>query len=258
MTPHWSALLTSFCQVAFYITIGSITLLTYRKARQGLFQPMRTEVFKQQLELFSRITRLFAAKTWHDIHDDCGLKASADAAAAELLYDYAHICLGTELNTVSRPFSDRASFPAAIMGEDRLRNLSPVRRKDEPIPATKWADYKGPVVPLSREYLEFQSQIHALIESPLLPQRAVQLLSDYLGIVEQHIGGLVKGAGEFTKKLSEYYPDIAAVSEADISWLSARCHEPWGDVLPDKAKEIVLYTREYFAVDRFAREFSSA
>jgi len=44
-------------QILFWIVVGTVTILTYLHAKRTLFQPMRTEVYKQQIVLLREIER---------------------------------------------------------------------------------------------------------------------------------------------------------------------------------------------------------
>jgi hypothetical protein len=46
----------------FFVIVSVITVLTYRRAKKTILQPLRTEVFKQQIQLFSDLLKLFVGK----------------------------------------------------------------------------------------------------------------------------------------------------------------------------------------------------
>jgi hypothetical protein len=54
----WLKAIPQVAQVLFYATIGFITALTYRQAKRTLLQPLRTEVFKIQLEELTKVLAL--------------------------------------------------------------------------------------------------------------------------------------------------------------------------------------------------------
>ena len=57
------ALIKDYVQIASWLILGTVAVLTYRKARQTILQPIRTEVFKLQLVAMTEIMRLFHGKS---------------------------------------------------------------------------------------------------------------------------------------------------------------------------------------------------
>jgi hypothetical protein len=54
----WIGYLKDALQCLFFIVTGVLVVITYLGTRKTLLQPIRTEVFKEQLKVFSRILEL--------------------------------------------------------------------------------------------------------------------------------------------------------------------------------------------------------
>ena len=50
-------------EALFYVSTGTVAVLTFLSARKTILQPMKTEVFKNQVEVFTSIMKLFNGKT---------------------------------------------------------------------------------------------------------------------------------------------------------------------------------------------------
>lgn len=59
---NWVTVTQDIFQILFFIAVGTVTVLGYQTARKTLLQPLRTEVFKEQLKLFTEISELFVGK----------------------------------------------------------------------------------------------------------------------------------------------------------------------------------------------------
>ena len=49
-------------QAMFFIVVGTVTVLTYLKAKRTLLQPIRTEIFKEQIKTFAELLGFFILK----------------------------------------------------------------------------------------------------------------------------------------------------------------------------------------------------
>lgn len=56
-------------QTAFYAVVATVTILTYMHARRTLFQPVRTEIFKEQLKELSQVLAPFVGKSEADLRN---------------------------------------------------------------------------------------------------------------------------------------------------------------------------------------------
>src|SRR5438128_11734785 len=54
---------------AFFLVVGIITILTYRQAKKTILQPLKTEIFKQQIQLFTDLLKLFVGKDEIDLRE---------------------------------------------------------------------------------------------------------------------------------------------------------------------------------------------
>ena len=49
-------------EVLFYVSTGTVAVLTFLSARKTILQPMKTEVFKNQVEVFTSIMNFLMVK----------------------------------------------------------------------------------------------------------------------------------------------------------------------------------------------------
>lgn len=65
--------ITSFFQIIYYVIISGVAFFTFIKAQKTLLQPLRTEIFKEQLKIFNATLDLFVGKNEFELRQDYGL-----------------------------------------------------------------------------------------------------------------------------------------------------------------------------------------
>lgn len=58
----YSEPMKDLAQIVFWVTVSVVTVLTYRRARKTLLQPIRTEVFKLQVEEVKPLFKIVVGK----------------------------------------------------------------------------------------------------------------------------------------------------------------------------------------------------
>lgn len=80
-------------EALFYVLTGTVALLTYLGARKTILQPIKTEIFRNQVEVFTSIMKLFNGKSEYEIRQAFGFKEMLRANILSLLDDYAQVFL---------------------------------------------------------------------------------------------------------------------------------------------------------------------
>ncbi|HZN99519.1 MAG TPA: hypothetical protein VFB61_17480, partial [Gemmatimonadales bacterium] len=75
------------CKSSFGSFWQLLPFLTYRQARRTVLQPLRTEIFKKQLDGMTQVLQLFIGKAEHQLLDDFAFDELYSANIA-LLYDH--------------------------------------------------------------------------------------------------------------------------------------------------------------------------
>ncbi|OUP40869.1 hypothetical protein [Pseudoflavonifractor sp. An187] len=75
-------------EALFYVSMGTVAVLMFLSARKTILQPMKTEVFKNQVEVFTSIMKLFNGKTESEIRHAFDFDEMLRANIFKLLDDY--------------------------------------------------------------------------------------------------------------------------------------------------------------------------
>lgn len=252
-------------QIGFFAVVGIVTILTYRKARLTLLQPLRTEVFKEQLKVFSELLPMFVGRTESELRDDFDFDHYFTANTFALYDDYARTFFDIEVDREKRPYSS-TECPSSIIniedfvnsftlvdGHTRQETLNTDAPSNDPrTRAARWHHHKHSELRIPSRMMDQQAKLTRLMGSPLVPAELLRLLDEYKATVDKnvlHLGELLTvAAGEMPEK----YPDQNSLARAAFDWISTRWIRDFEELEP-KAKQIAEYLRNYFQTDTLLR-----
>lgn len=250
-------------QIAFWLVAGGLAVLTYRQARRTVLQPIRTEVFKEQLKVMSEAMSLFVGKHELALRGDFDFDSLFDANVCYLLDNYATNFFDVQFDPETRKYNSRdcpmregdavveASPPSFATSVNPLEDVA-----DSRVRAACWARYKTKVLYINRQYCEMEQRITRLLENPLLPAMLAELLTQYRAMAAQNrsaLRGVLDGAA---KELPEQFSTLQAMERiAPLDWpreLWNRYNHEFKHLKP-LADQIVTFVRHYFEADSLKR-----
>lgn len=110
-------------EALFYVLTGTVALLTYLGARKTILQPIKTEIFRNQVEVFTSIMKLFNGKSEYEIRQAFGFKEMLRANILSLLDDYAQVFFDINIDPDKRPYNKRDCPRSMITPEFAERYL---------------------------------------------------------------------------------------------------------------------------------------
>lgn len=94
-------------EALFYVSTGTVAVLTFLSARKTILQPMKTEVFKNQVEVFTSIMKLFNGKTESEIRHAFDFDEMLRANIFKLLDDYLETFYNVTFDYNERPYNKK-------------------------------------------------------------------------------------------------------------------------------------------------------
>jgi hypothetical protein len=148
--PSWLSDVPAVVQTAFWAVVGTVTILAFLQARRTVLQPLRTEVFKLQLNEMSRLLDLFVHRGEVDLRKYMGYDELVAANVMMLLDAYAYGHLGYKHpEDYTPPYRDRERFPMAYvepesltLAVDHLRPADRQERTTEGKARLSWSEYR--------------------------------------------------------------------------------------------------------------------
>ena len=252
----WLDLTAKILQSAFFATVAGVAVLTYLQARRTWFQPMRTEVFKQQLRAIDELSSHFIGKSESELRDELDFNALISANTYLLMDSYASLFFDIKFDINKRPYNKK-NCPISIVSEEFLELADepyikePTKANKTPDSRTKaaiWSNYKFPEICLTRIHSDNFRNLEKLSRSPLIPKQCQTLVATYLNIAHKNIMLIGDILTEVSKELPEKYPDEDALKQATVSWIHNRYNTKFKQLEP-LAGEIEAFIRKYLGTD---------
>jgi hypothetical protein len=267
MPPEWLARWISISQgiiqIAFFVTTGLLAVLSYLRAKKTLFQPLRTEVFKEQLKLLTKILVQFEGKGEGALQDDFGINEIIKINTTVLLQAYASVVFGKRFQAAEQPhlalrhmhlMGSPKDFPAdhgAAWGGTLDPSSTRQSAEDLGLQTPKWDQYRHFCLYLPEKNAEMNQKLKRLIDSPLVPSPCLKLLRDYTGLSKRKIEHIQTVLTEIAPTLSEHYPTLKDLEKADLGFFHNLIINRTIETLAPTAKEIINFARGYLEPDRF-------
>jgi hypothetical protein len=257
--PATLATVLGVAQILFYAIVATVTALTYRHARRTIFQPIRTEIFKEQLRELTKVLSLFAGKGESELRTFLGLD-KAFAFNAHMMYDhYAQTFFDRVIDRKRKPYSECAQSMIhkdyllkhfKLVDEDK-KDVPPDAASEPPDPrvrAALWSDYTHGETLIPAEVLAAQEQMTLLRSSPLLPMAVLTALEGVDRVFATNLRLVGETLTSAAKEMPQRYPAVRSMSDASFAWLRNRYISSFTDVEPP-VRALLDAIREYCGPD---------
>lgn len=256
--PEWLTVCKEISQILFFIVVGAVTILTFRKANKTLLQPIRTEVFKEQIKLFADVLGNFRGKGEVELRNDAGFEDHFVANTVAMYDDFARTFFDFKPKEEERPYA-RSKCPMSIVSEKYLLLSEEYVREEErlqeetpaPDPRTRaavWASYEPHEIRISAKMIKFQQSLKNFVESPFIPSPLSQLIKDYNALVDRNAISLGKLLTECAKEMPLKYPSTDTFRKSSLAWIRSKYVDGFEHLKP-KADEISEFLRKYLGTE---------
>jgi hypothetical protein len=243
--PQWWQVLPAIVQSVFWLTVGAVTVLTYIHAKNTVLQPLRTEVYKVQIQLMGDLIKIFAGKGEVALTEYFGLDRIAYMNLNGFLAHFVSLKFDLQLEVHDDKYID-LEHDGVDLG-NAVVAAAKEGGEDEEHVAGSW--YRKSGLALHEKSVEAEEEMQAFLENPLLPQACSNLIQDLLSIVEKNYMALLDTMEAVAPKIEQGYQDVESLRKANVYWI----HNEWLDntePIEPKVKELILFVREYFASDK--------
>lgn len=250
--PSFFALdVVDVAQLAFWITVAAVTVLTYRQARRTVLQPLRTEVFKLQLDVMKDLLAIIASKQEVDLTRHFHLDKVLTMNTWAMLDDYALIAFGLMPPVPDdRPYSPERAAGALVPRDSSA--IEPiglvVDNEGSPPPPPSWDSWSPPMLYLTEEFQAATGELEAILANPLLPKSCATLVEALLQEVHESALCMLSVLADKSTELPSLIPEPKALTRVRVDGL----HNDWNARKPGlqpRAEAVVNFARGYFASD---------
>lgn len=251
-------------QILFFFIVSTVTILTYIKAKRTLLQPIKTEIFKEQIKIFAEILGHFSGKGEIKLREEWGIPDLEQANTMLMFDEYASLFFDIKMDRDKRLYNTK-DCPIAIVSQEAMEKHFTLAEghtvedreapRPNPDPRTRaaiWSGHFHGVISIPRKYVEKEEELKRLADSPLVPAELGKLLDGFMETVRANAKVIGDTLTECAKEMPEKYPNIEELKKASFDWVHARIN---GKIHPleEHAKKLNSYLREYFTSDSVLR-----
>jgi hypothetical protein len=253
-------IISGIAQIAFWVVAATVTVLTYRHARRTVLQPIRTEVFKAQLQAMSGIMGMFLGERELSLRRAFGFQTLFNVNVCDLYDAYAANFFDVQFDRETRPYNSRdcpmhmRDSDSTTPEESKAHILEPqpplaaAPAADGRVRAARWARYRHDHLYINRQYCEMQQRLTEILENPLLPLTLIDLLTKYRETAGRNQLVLLNLLDDAAKEMPEMYSSLQDLEKFSSDWLWNRYMGNFEHLKP-LGGEIVEFIRAYFAPD---------
>jgi hypothetical protein len=245
-------------QTLFFALIGAITVLTYVRARKTLLQPIRTEVFKTQLQEFTAILSMLGGKGEIELSDEWGFSEFRRANCTAMFDAYARTFFDAKIDPNNRPYNttncpvSRIEPETLVMADDYVVSDQSQSAKsgdrDPRVRAAQWATYKPDEIHLPTVMVQAQDRLTKVLESPLLPAKCLAELRAFEDTVDANVVLIAKVLKDSAKEMPMKYETPQMLAHASFNWVENQYNNEFNQLKP-KADAVVAFIRSYYDVE---------
>lgn len=207
-----------FFNILFFIIMGVIAILSYLQARKTLFSPIRTEVFKIQIEELKNVLKFFNKQSSANFDSDFDMRQIVELNARKMHIAYVNTFFSDRLKPdeeVEEHFKKitcGAIMPAKYLKVVTAGSELKDKRKEEAKELTpalqlaKWKEFEVPGVSFTHKYNEKLEELLSLAASPLLPKELTDLIYDFYKVVTANLVAVGDAVNKCAQELPTKYP----------------------------------------------------
>jgi hypothetical protein len=240
--------------MAFWIIAATVTVLSYLQARRSLFQPLRVEVFKLQLQLLTRITSLFTRGGELRLREHFDLDKILKMNTFLMMGAYVSFLAGEPVQPDEVYLGELASDAEGsmiILHPDTLVELvgppdpDAEESRQSAAPMDKWSATKPQRLVITRRFHESVDELEEFLADPLLPDGLREPIERLNEAVHKNLEAIQDALGEAAAILPSSYPTIESTGKSNLSWISNIWNRHAVRLEP-LATDLVEATRNYF------------
>lgn len=250
--------------IAFFIVVGTVTILSYLHARKTFFAPLRTEVFKLQLKAIEDVLNFFQNKTDTDFLEEFDFGTILKLNVLRMTDEFAQTFFPDSfiINEAERDrlFSLVVGGVAPIEAfKQRFNRIGPrssiselqkgdsTNRHTASHTAWKFRIYE--IVEYTQKYSDRIKELDHLAASPLLPKKLRELIGGFRSIVTDNLSLIGKVVTEVSVSMPEHYLDPSTFQEFSPSWVWNEYNHKRSSLEP--AAQIILEsTNNYLNINK--------
>ena len=255
--------------IGFFLVVSTIGILSYLQARKTLFSPIKTEIFKLQVEEIKKILEAFNYKKQTEFDQETGIREVFDLNACKMHLDYINCFFKDQVPRLEE-FSeeiDSASYGAVMSTENFLKSFTQISAGEEgkevhPIsddnplePAlklAKWNEYEQDAIHFTKKYSDATEDLSKLASSPLLPKELIEKIHKVIEINRNNLSLIGDTLTEAAKKMPTKYKTIDQTIKFDPTWIWNEYNSS-RESLDQSVSDILSYINKHLKINEIMK-----
>lgn len=222
--------------IGFFLVVSTIGILSYLQARKTLFSPIKTEIFKLQVEEIKKILEAFNYKNQTQFDEETGIREVFEINVSRMHWDYINCFFKDQVERTEDFIEqlDSASYGAVMSKENFLKNFTQISADDEvkkvypvsdddPVePAlklAKWNEYEQSSINFTKKYSDAIEELSKLASSPLLPKELTEKIHKVIEINRNNLYLIGDVLTEAAKKMPTKYKTLDQTIKFRSTWI---------------------------------------
>lgn len=264
----YSASLLSIIQSLFFLTTGVVGVLSYLQAKETIFSPIKTEIFKLQIGALQEVLNFFFSSdtAGDNIEEFFDIYEIINFNTNHMLSEYSKIFFGddnpvTKLVEKGEKESIRAIRPVTsnLIPPKFLKPTSQSNRKNkqssnQKLLLEKWQRYEHDFVYITEKETISEAKIYKLAKSPFIPNELRALILDVMNTIDENIIIIGKVLTEVAKDLPNKYKTVNEVYEhinsRELYKVSVIKYFQKRNITDVKVKTVLDYINKYLRINQ--------
>ncbi|MER2057848.1 MAG: hypothetical protein ABTA16_03425 [Niallia sp.] len=260
----WLPHIKDIVNIAFFLTTGIVAVLTYVSAKKTILQPIKTEIFKEQIKEFSKTIELFYAKDELTLRNDYALDKLIVNNITLMIDSYAKLFFDVKLKepefmkkgifSVTKKYAEENfEIAADYIQNDRKNEVELNPKPHESTKYSIWSSYHHGMLYIPSEFEEMDNKIKSLINNPLLPKDLIDLLSEYRSLSNDNAEKIRNIIEECSKEMPLKYVNEEQLMKFSGLWIEQKINNEIEHFEP-QAKKIIRFLRDYYQSDNLMKK----
>lgn len=253
----------------FFLVVSTIGILSYLQARKTLFSPIKTEIFKLQIEEIKKILEAFNYKNQTQFDEETGIQEVLDINAYQMHLDYINCFFKGQVERSEEFIENLASarYGGVMSKESFLKNFTQISADeevkevfhisdDDPVePAlklAKWNEYEQGAIHFTKKYNDATEELSNLASSPLLPKELTEKIHKVIQINRNNLLLIGDVLTEAAKKMPTKYQTVEQTMRFEPTWIWNEYNSS-RESLDQSVSDILRYISEHLKISEIMK-----
>jgi hypothetical protein len=256
--------LKDFFNIIFFLTVSIVAVLSYLQARKTLFSPIKTEIFKLQIEAFQDVLAFFNKRSSADFDNEFGFNEILEINSLRMFHSYIEVFFKEQIKPTDEVKERlRSAVFGVITSEEFLEEIKPgselVEKNQEildeltpEMKLAKWNDYKHGAVEYTKSYHEKMEELSKIAASPLLPKELTDKLYEFIALMHHNLSCIGETIVECSGEMPKMYNTPDKMIKARPDWIWNKFNRNRKDT-SELTESILRYINEYLKVNEIMK-----